>query len=104
MPNELRVLIFQAEYGWIAQCLDYDISAQGATIREMKKRFALTVLGQIALDIQNNREPLKWLGQPPEYQKMYFEDGLKVEIEPIPIAIQEEDFPKEITSDARIYA
>ena len=104
MLNELRVLIFQAEYGWVAQCLDYSISAQGPTIKETKRRFGLTVLGQIILDIENDREPLKWLSQPPEHQEMYFENGERIESKPIPIAVEAPDFPKEIIADARIYA
>ena len=104
MSNKLRVLIFQADYGWVAQCLDYAISAQGPTIKETKKRFGLTILGQVVLDAENNREPLKWLGKPPEHQEICFENGEKIESKPIMTGLEESNFPREIISDARIYA
>ena len=109
MSNKLRVLISKSEYGggWIAQCLDYRISAQGPTIKETKKRFGLTIIGQIMLDNKGGKEPLKWLGQPDSTEDrqaiIRFENGEKIESKPIPTGIESPNFPKEIIPDTRIY-
>jgi len=48
------------------QCLEYDIAAQGKTPDEAKDRFEKTFLGQIALDIKENREPFTDVGRAPQ--------------------------------------
>lgn len=49
--NKLRVLFIKGNGdtdNWVAQCLEYDIAAQGKTIREAKKMFELTMAGELA--------------------------------------------------------
>lgn len=104
MADQIRVVISKESYGWVAQCVDYDIVAQGPTIKETKKRFGLVVAVQIILDIKNGREPLKWLGSPPISQEIYFENGERLESQKIPINQEGPGFPKEITADTRLHA
>lgn len=44
--SKLNVLIFRTDTGWVAQCLQYDIAAQGQTIEETQEAFATTVVGE----------------------------------------------------------
>ena len=55
----LSVLLLKAENGgWVAQCLEYDLAAQGSTLAIVKDAFARTVVGQMLVDIEHNIEPL----------------------------------------------
>ncbi len=53
----LRVLLLKEEGGWVAQCLEYDIAARGASVEEAQINFRDTLLGQLELDRQRGREP-----------------------------------------------
>lgn len=70
----LRVLLLQQEDGlWAAQCIDHDIVAQGNSIKEAKRAFERTVMGQILFDLQNNRAPLASFPPPAPKLKEMFE-------------------------------
>ena len=56
--------------GWVAQCLEYDIAAQGKTIPDAKKAFAKTFLGQALVDAEHKKKPFQGIQQAP---KMYWE-------------------------------
>ena len=62
-PIELRVLVFKEKdgngnEGWMIQCLDHDIAAQGKTLETAKTRWERAVVGQILVDIAHELEPL----------------------------------------------
>ncbi|MEO1018524.1 MAG: hypothetical protein AAFY56_12655 [Pseudomonadota bacterium] len=63
--QELRVLLISSAEGWIAQCLDYDICAQGSSEDEVKLRFALTVEADLAESIDRHGEPFKGIDPAP---------------------------------------
>jgi hypothetical protein len=63
----LTVLLFQESEWWVAQCLEYDIAAQGKTVSEVKNSFIKTFAGQIVLDVRNNCRPLEGIGRAPKY-------------------------------------
>lgn len=62
----VKVLLIEEDALWSMQCLDYDIAAQGRTIDEAKDSFEKTFLGQIAVDIEENREPFKNVEKAPQ--------------------------------------
>ena len=63
---KIRVLLIKEASMWAAQCLEFDIAAQGETQDEAKEAFGKTFLGQIALDISENREPLEDIAPAPQ--------------------------------------
>ena len=68
----LSVLIFQEDKTWIAQCLEWDVAAQGKTIDDALGSFERTFVGQIILDVEAGRNPLEGTSQAPrEYWKMF---------------------------------
>jgi hypothetical protein len=72
----LRVFFREKRPGvWLAQGVDHDISAQGTTLEHAKHTFALSLLGQVMLDIEAGREPLAGLGPPPAESLEGFERG-----------------------------
>jgi hypothetical protein len=68
----LSVLLRHEREGWAAQCLEYDIAAQGATLAEAKDALEKAFVGQIVVDLSNGVEPLSAIGKAPlEYWKQF---------------------------------
>lgn len=72
----IHVLYIQSADGWYAQCLDYDVGAQGATQEEAEHSFFRTWQLQAQLDRQDGREPFVHLGRAPD---KFFEMAKTVE-------------------------
>lgn len=70
MKENIQVLFLREGRSTVAQCLEYNIAAQGEDVQIAKWRFARTILGQAALDRLRNKEPLAGIGEAP---KMYWE-------------------------------
>ena len=69
---KVSVLLLREGESWVAQCLDYDIAAQGRSLSEVKERFAKTFIGQILVDLHHNVVPLSGFSQAPDaYWKHY---------------------------------
>jgi hypothetical protein len=51
---------------WVAQCLDFDIAAQGQSIKEAQESFERVFFGQIALDLEHGRSPLAGIERAPD--------------------------------------
>jgi hypothetical protein len=54
----LNVLFFKEEGFWVAQCLQFDVTAQGETLPEARKSFERVLVAQILSDLQEKRQPL----------------------------------------------
>ena len=65
----LRVLLLKegSDNGWVAQGLEIDIAAQGASIKEALNNFTEVFAGQVASDLANQREPLVSKKQAPPW-------------------------------------
>ena len=66
MPNFIHVLYIQEEDGWFAQCLDFNVAAQGDSLRDAEGAFFRTWAAQIAMDRNHGREPFAGLGKAPD--------------------------------------
>ena len=67
---KIRVLLFRDSDMWVAQCLEYDIAAQGKTLDEVQNRLKRTFVGQIILDVEMGKQPLQGIAEAPQ---MFFE-------------------------------
>jgi hypothetical protein len=57
---------------WVAQCLEYDIVAQGDTIPMAKNRFVQMFLSHISLARKHGQRPFQNMtGAPQKYQERY---------------------------------
>jgi hypothetical protein len=65
LQYELSVLIIKQGASWTAQCLEYDLAAQGGSIDEAQKAFEYVFTGQLLLDIKHGRLPLHGVGRAP---------------------------------------
>ena len=77
---ETHFLIFKEDYGWTAQGLDYDITAQGKTIEEAYTAFKEQMGNHIFLAEHYNENPDKEFDPmagfpqaPPKYWTMWHE-------------------------------
>lgn len=92
---------------WAAQCIDYDIAAQGRSIREAKMAFEKTIIGQILFDITRHKQPLADFRPAPESYREKFEAGERLaDSEPIemPEGIPPAYVVNQITKDLRIWS
>ena len=80
-PHEirLRVLLFQEDGMWIAQCLDYDFATQGRTTRIAQDALGRLIVGQITLDIEHQLEPLQDIPEAPRQFFDQFEKAYQLE-------------------------
>lgn len=104
--QDMRILIYQEDNGWIFQCLEYDIVAQGATLGEAKRRFERTIIGQIVVDAEHGNQAFKGIGKAPKKCWDQFKEGHRLADQPkfeIP-DINDHVSPRAIAKDTRIYA
>lgn len=72
---KLSVLLLLEGDTWVAQCLEYDIAAQGKTIPAAKEAFARTFAGQVFVDLHHSVEPLCGFSQAPAVYWEQFKKG-----------------------------
>jgi hypothetical protein len=74
-PTELKLTILLRASGsaWFAQCLEYDVAAQGPTAEDCKVRFMRTLSSRILRDLSAGRVPLVDLQPAP---RRYFEQSI----------------------------
>jgi hypothetical protein len=62
----VRVLFIREGDSYVAQCLEYDIAAQGKTMPEVKRGFELTFAGQMELDTRAGRPLFQGIPKAPD--------------------------------------
>lgn len=65
IPATIHVVVFPEGDYLIAQCLEYDIAAQGKTIEKLEQAFMHQFVGQMEVDLQHGVVPLKHFGPAP---------------------------------------
>jgi predicted RNase H-like HicB family nuclease len=73
----LNVVIHRDGDFWVAQGLEHDIAAQGATIQEAKDNFRSTLETQIHFDILDGKQPLEDVGPAPPHYRVGLERLLR---------------------------
>jgi hypothetical protein len=68
----VKVLLFEREGFWTAQCLEYDIGAEGKDKESALQNLKRSIRNRMALDDQHGRELLQGVGEAPyKYHAMY---------------------------------
>jgi hypothetical protein len=75
----LSVLILQEDKTWVAQCLEYDIVAQGETIAKATQAFEKTLVGQIIIDVKHKKRPLEDIPSAPKFYWDKFENAERLQ-------------------------
>jgi hypothetical protein len=96
----LSILLFQKDTTWVAQCLEWDIAAQGKTLDDALNSFERTFVGQLVLDIDQNKNPLEDTPRTPREYWTMFEQAKKL-ADKKPFYLPEEISPVCITASAQ---
>ena len=99
---DVTILIQHEGCGWAAQCLEYDIAAQGDSIRQATENFEHTFVGQVILDLRQGKQPLEGFGiAPKDYWERYrTADRLAGDYEPFYIPEELLPIPQKILARA----
>jgi len=62
----LSIFYYQENTTWVAQCLEYDIVGHGKSLDDALDSFQRVFLGQLILDVKNNRNPLETTPKAPK--------------------------------------
>jgi len=65
-PLFIRVLVMRQGPEWLAQGLEYDLSAQGANQKQAIAAFLAVLRGHLTLDKKHGRRPLEGVHSAPE--------------------------------------
>ena len=78
------VVLFQEEGGWVSQCLNYDVAAQGDTIAEAREALAQTLAEHIVLAVHHGEQPFAGIPPAPiEYWAKFRDAERLADIQPI---------------------
>ena len=106
----LKVVIVNENGIWVSQCLDYDIAAQGESIRDSMEAFVQTVAAQILMDIKDEKTPLTDLPKAPEMYWDFYCNSQRMLSKRLPIRLPKneardcEEFLDTVADDIRIYS
>lgn len=73
--QQLRVVVFQEEDAWVAQCLEYDIGAQALDFKTLMRRFDLTMQVELEESIRRHGAPFAGIDPAPQYIQAMWDDG-----------------------------
>ena len=65
--NHIRVIVFREGDVYVAQCLEYDIAAQAATIEGVIDRLELTLDAEFAYCEESSKKPHESISPAPNY-------------------------------------
>jgi hypothetical protein len=81
---------------WVAQCLQYDITAQAETIEKLQCRFERILTGTIILALENEEEPFANLNPAPQrYWTQYGESKMTVKV--FPVSVPPDRMPQSVS-------
>ncbi|OLE51961.1 MAG: hypothetical protein AUG51_20425 [Acidobacteria bacterium 13_1_20CM_3_53_8] len=102
----VRVLFLREGDSYVAQCLEYDIAAQGKTMPEVKRAFELTLAGQMELDVRSGKQPFEGIPKAPDTYWEMFDKALKLEDEEpisLPKGVPPPFVVSEIVKELRVF-
>ena len=72
-PIQIRVIAYREGDAWIAQCIEYDITAHASDPSELPMAFTRALAEYVCITQQLGREPLAGIKPAPERFKALFE-------------------------------
>lgn len=87
---EFSAILYQEDSHWIAQGLEFDITAQAPSLPELHKRFAMKIASEVAISLDLGKKPLENVGPAPEeFWRMFEGAKLTVDAESTPVRISD---------------
>ena len=62
----LRIVVFQDDGLWVAQCLEHDIGAQAADFDTLMTRLEVTIKAELRESLERNHAPFAGIDRAPE--------------------------------------
>ena len=75
----VTILFLRESDRWAAQCLEYDIAAQGESIPKAMEAFEQTFVGQIIVDVKSGKQPLEGIPQAPRFYWNQVKESVRLE-------------------------
>lgn len=76
MGQSIRVLIFEEQGAFVAQCLDYDICAQGSDLETARANLMETLDAEAQEGVRAHGAPFAGIGPAPaHFEESWSEDG-----------------------------
>jgi hypothetical protein len=91
--GNLRTVLLEEGGGWSAQCLDYDIAAQAATLLDLHDELTRVLVAHVAASIQLGREPFSTIKPAPKKFWELYESGLRIESKPVSFTLASGQLP-----------
>jgi hypothetical protein len=103
MATTISVVAFQEGDFWSAQCLEYDIATQAATLPDLVYEVERTLAGHVLVATQMQREPFAGIGPAPQrYWDMFDQATLSVETKRHPFCLSAPTLAPAVTPDLRV--
>jgi hypothetical protein len=81
----VRVLVFQDEGSWVAQCLEYDIGAQARDIDTLRDRLIVALNAELRESLERHGQPFAGIEPAPErFQLMWEHRARSVDVSAAP--------------------
>ncbi len=81
----IRVVVFQDDGVWVAQCLEYDIGAQAGDIDTLNERLNVALKAELKESIERGKEPFAGIDPAPQrFHTMWEHRSRYVEMTPPP--------------------
>lgn len=101
----LSVVLFQENNSWVAQALEYDVTAQGRTLPDAEEALKRTLVGQLFVDLNHGLQPFEGIEQAPEQYWKKFEEAKKLEDSRVPLRNPVPSSPFRVKlEDTRVFA
>jgi hypothetical protein len=100
----LNVVLLQENESWVAQALEYDITAQGKTIQNATDALERTVVGQLLVDITHGSQPFEGIEQAPKIYWEHFHSAKRLEDSRKPLRVPISSPARINLEDTRVFA
>jgi hypothetical protein len=81
----IRVIVFQDDGQWVAQCLEHDIGAQATDIDTLNDRLVTVLKAEFKESIERHGKPFAGIAPAPErFQVMWERRARSIEMTPAP--------------------
>lgn len=75
---EINILIYPEGDTWIAQGLEYDVTAQALTLKELRDKFMMKIVAEFVIALDLEREPFYGVAAAPDRFWREFEEAESV--------------------------
>lgn len=99
-----NVVLLQEEDHWVAQALEYDITAQGKNLQTAVDAMERTVVGQFVVDVAHKRQPFEGIAPAPEEYWNHFNNAKSLEDGRRPLHIPIDSATRVKLEDTRVFA